>query len=278
MSVDTANQTEIGSDVLVSIVMVTFNAEAVVERTLRSVMAQSQTGLELLCIDGVSRDRTLEIVERYRAEIPKLRVVSEPDDSLYDAMNKGILQARGDYVLFLNAGDFFADDRVLTDLATHLEQSTGPRPTLIYGHTVLEYQNEVRQIRRVRDLSYIAHGQPTIHQSVFFRTEEHARVPYRYKEFPISADYQAMAEMQMLPYGHVMVWDRMVSVFSVDPRSISSRNLRQRLVDAWRVQQRIVRTSLGKRLMSAARRVAAHVYYSLRGLGAGSAKPFIKPK
>lgn len=264
--------------ILLTIIMVTFNAEVVVERTLRSVMAQSQTGLELLCIDGVSTDGTLEIVERYRAGIPGLRVVSEPDDSLYDAMNKGISQARGDYVLFLNAGDYFADDHVLADLATHLDRSAGPRATLIYGHTVLEYQNGMRQIRRVRDLSYIAHGQPTIHQSVFFRTREHARIPYRYKEFPVSADYQAMAEMQMLPHGYVMVWDRAVSVFSVDPGSISSRNLRQRLIDAWRVQQHVVGTSLGRRLLSAARRVAAHVYYSLRGLGAGGVDTVAKPK
>ncbi len=254
---------------VLSIIMVTFNAQDVVEKTLASVAAQDQSALELVCIDGCSRDDTLRKVEAYGARIPGLRIVSEPDDSLYDAMNKGLAQAHGDYVLFLNAGDFFADDAVAADLAALLREQIGPPPTLIYGHTELDYPNGLRRIRPVRRLGYIAHGQPTMHQSVFFRTEAHRQCLYRYHEFPISADYAAMAELQRRAEDRVLVWDRSVAVFTFEPTSVSNRNLRRRLVDAWVIQKDILRVSLVARLSSAARRVLAHVYHNARGARPG---------
>ncbi len=95
----------------VTIITICYNAEEFIERTMKSVEAQTYPNIEYLIIDGVSKDNTLEIVQQYRHIVSK--VVSEPDKSLYDAMNKGIRHATGDYIWFMNAGDRIATPQVL---------------------------------------------------------------------------------------------------------------------------------------------------------------------
>lgn len=89
----------------VSIITVVYNAESLVERTMQSVREQSWPNLQHIVVDGHSTDSTLEVVRKF--ERPALKVVSEKDRGIYDAMNKGLHLASGDYVLFLNAGDEF---------------------------------------------------------------------------------------------------------------------------------------------------------------------------
>ena len=91
-----------------SVITVTYNAEKVLEDTIQSVISQTYHHVEYIIIDGASKDGTMAIVNRYRDRIS--RVVSEPDKGLYDAMNKGIALATGDYLCFLNAGDSFHED------------------------------------------------------------------------------------------------------------------------------------------------------------------------
>ena len=116
---------------LFSIITVTWNAADVIAPTLQSVRQQTSRDYEMLIIDGASSDDTLTIVNK--ASIASLRVFSEPDKGLYDAMNKGIDRARGRYLIFLNAGDRFADDTVLARLAL----LTADNPGVIYGQTQL---------------------------------------------------------------------------------------------------------------------------------------------
>ena len=90
---------------LFSIITVTYNAEKVLERTLRSVAEQSYARIEYIVIDGASTDGTIEMVTSYKSQSPGLvrfEVISEPDKGLYDAINKGLRMATGDYVWFLN--------------------------------------------------------------------------------------------------------------------------------------------------------------------------------
>ena len=91
----------------VSIITITYNAEEFLERTIQSVIAQTYSNIEYVIIDGKSKDGTLKIIEKYRSHIDIL--VSEPDKGLYDAMNKGLDYATGDYIVFMNAGDKIKD-------------------------------------------------------------------------------------------------------------------------------------------------------------------------
>ena len=94
------------TQVRISIVTITFNAQRSLPRTLDSVARQSYGHIEHLIVDGDSKDDTVSIAERYKAAVPyPVVITSEPDKGLYDAMNKGLQRATGDYVLFLNAGD-----------------------------------------------------------------------------------------------------------------------------------------------------------------------------
>ena len=96
---------------LFSIITITFHAEATLPATLQSVESQTFTDYEYLVVDGASTDGTLKIIERYRPHIHT--VISEKDNGLYDAMNKGLALATGDYVCFLNAGDCLHEDDTL---------------------------------------------------------------------------------------------------------------------------------------------------------------------
>ena len=134
-----------------TLITVTYNAEATLERTLRSVAEQTYSNIEHILIDGASKDRTIEVAKKY----PHLtKVVSEPDRGLYDAMNKGLHLATGDYVCFLNAGDKLHGADTLERISLSLALSEKERrinasvsessplgvdrwelPGVLYGHT-----------------------------------------------------------------------------------------------------------------------------------------------
>lgn len=108
-----------------SIITICLNEVDGIEATCQSLISQSLPDREWLVIDGGSTDGTLEVLAKHAAHITRL--VSEPDGGIYDAMNKGIAMARGDYLLFMNGGDRFASGNVLARVAQ------APRVDLIYG-------------------------------------------------------------------------------------------------------------------------------------------------
>ena len=123
----------------ISVITITYNAEHVINRTMESVLSQTYPHVEHLIIDGASGDKTLSMAYAYKMKSDGLNnghevlLTSEPDEGIYDAMNKGLKQATGDYVVFLNAGDRFHDSDVLkhiADIASKVQ-----RPAVIYGHT-----------------------------------------------------------------------------------------------------------------------------------------------
>lgn len=131
-----------------SIITVTFNAEKFLERTIQSVLAQTYPRIEYILVDGASKDGTLAIVENYAPRIDKW--VSEPDAGLYDAMNKGMKMASGDYICFLNAGDSFYEPETLQKMVGSI-QSQSELPDVLYGHTALV--DELGHFKRMRRLA-----------------------------------------------------------------------------------------------------------------------------
>ena len=100
-----------------SVITICLNEERRIDRTLRSAIAQTFPGVEIIVVDGASVDGTLRRVEKYKHRIARL--ISEPDEGIYDAMNKGAACARGDYIIFMNSGDFFYADTVLQEVFDH---------------------------------------------------------------------------------------------------------------------------------------------------------------
>jgi len=115
-------------NIKISLITVVYNAVGLLERTINSVLAQTYPHIEYIIIDGTSTDGTLSIIEKYRTKIDTL--ISEKDKGIYDAMNKGLHNATGDYVLFLNAGDELYSTTTLQEIF-----SLSPNADVYYGNT-----------------------------------------------------------------------------------------------------------------------------------------------
>lgn len=171
-----------------SIITITYNAEKVLEDTIQSVVAQSYRQVEYILVDGASKDGTLAIIERYKSHINT--VISEPDKGLYDAMNKGIAAATGDYLCFLNAGDCLHADNTLHQVVAGIRR--GEWPDILYGDTALVDQE--RHFLRMRRLTPPEHlgwksfkrGMLVCHQA--FWVKRSLAVPYDL-HYRFSADF-----------------------------------------------------------------------------------------
>ena len=117
-----------------TIITVSFNAADNIAETINSVLSQSYNDIEYIIIDGGSTDGTAEIIRQYDGDIAYW--ISEPDKGIYDAMNKGLAKSHGNYILFLNAGDTFFNNEVLTNVYDEIQFSAPNMPDVIYGETV----------------------------------------------------------------------------------------------------------------------------------------------
>ncbi|MBI1222638.1 MAG: glycosyltransferase [Bacteroidetes bacterium] len=148
-----------------SIITVTFNAETFIESTIQSIAEQSFTDREYLVVDGLSRDKTCDILKRYPETVT--RFISEKDAGLYDAMNKAIHMAQGEYIMFLNAGDLFYNK---DSLSKAFEQANDE--DIIYGDTAIidtDYQYVgMRHLRPPANLNWksFKNGMVVCHQSI----------------------------------------------------------------------------------------------------------------
>ncbi|WP_291528173.1 glycosyltransferase family 2 protein [Bacteroides sp. UBA939] len=193
-----------------SVITVTYNAEAVLEDTIQSVIAQTYHHVEYIIVDGASGDGTLAIAGKYRNHIAQL--VSEPDKGLYDAMNKGINLATGDYLCFLNAGDSFHEASTLQAMVHSL--TANELPDVMYGETALV--DKERHFLRMRRLSApetltwksFKQGMLVCHQAFFVRRDivEPYNLQYRF-----SADFdwciRMMKKAQALHNAHLTLID-----------------------------------------------------------------------
>lgn len=175
-----------------SIITCTYNAASTLAYTLESVRRQTWDDVEHIIIDGVSSDETTDMIARYQQEEQrhKVTVICEPDHGLYDAMNKGLSLATGDYLVFINAGDGLHSDHTLADIAAQ----TGHRKCgVIYGDTAIidSEGNSVglRRLRPPKELSWksFADGMLVCHQAFFANTDIAKRTPYALK-YRLSAD------------------------------------------------------------------------------------------
>ena len=168
----------------ISIITVTYNAASVLQRTLDSVKGQSCQQIEHLIIDGASKDDTISMVEAYKAQCPyEVVVLSEPDKGLYDAMNKGLRLATGDYLVFLNAGDTLHANDTLETIVSSL-QTVNKQPGVIYGDTAItDGEGKFLYLRRLRPPKQLSwksfrQGMLVCHQAFYALTAIAKDIPY----------------------------------------------------------------------------------------------------
>jgi glycosyltransferase involved in cell wall biosynthesis len=117
-----------GAKPILSVITIVYNNVSDIERTMLSVLNQTYADIEYIVVDGLSNDGTLEVIKRYKSRIATL--ISEKDEGIYDAMNKGLAVATGDYVIFMNSGDEFYDAGTVTAVF-----AAGDDADIYYGET-----------------------------------------------------------------------------------------------------------------------------------------------
>lgn len=170
----------------VSVVTVTFNCADSFARTAESVLSQDYPLMEYIVVDGASTDGTLDIIGLYKDRIDVL--VSEKDYGVYDAMNKAISLASGNWIIFMNAGDTFASQSVVSTVFK--DNQTGKK--VIYGNTVYLNEDGSKTMHNTPDIAHFEKAlmmyQPYCHQSVFYNIDDKKDCIYDLR-FRICADY-----------------------------------------------------------------------------------------
>lgn len=171
----------------VSIVTIVKNDSAGLEKTVKSVTAQTFQDYEFIIIDGASNDGTPDVINTFKQHFRK--VISEPDNGIYDAMNKGIASASGEYIIFMNAGDVFASPEVLELVFS----SVKGRPDVIYGDYLVDYGYTTRLLHGI-PAEKIWQGMLTSHQSTLVRTELMRSYPFDLN-LKIGADFGTLYKL-----------------------------------------------------------------------------------
>ncbi|OWP33518.1 glycosyl transferase [Prevotella intermedia] len=174
-----------------SVITITYNAADVLQPTLDSVLMQDFPTVEHIIVDGASTDNTVTIAEAYKemsdsAENEHIvRIYSEPDKGLYDAMNKGLVRAKGDYVVFLNAGDRFPTADTLEKVALAAEVGDGEEcPAVVYGNTdIIDEKGNFLYHRRLQPPEKLTwrsfrDGMLVCHQAFYARLDIARKTPF----------------------------------------------------------------------------------------------------
>ena len=151
-----------------TVITIVYNNVRDIERTINSVLKQTYKSIEYIIIDGKSTDGTLTIIEKYKSNISK--IVSEPDKGIYDAMNKGLALATGDYVLYMNSGDEIYDEQTVEDVF-----ASAPGADIYYGETEM-YNDNWESLGRRRheapdqfDWKSFKYGMSISHQAIYIK-------------------------------------------------------------------------------------------------------------
>jgi glycosyltransferase involved in cell wall biosynthesis len=214
-----------------SVITIVYNNVRDIERTMLSVLGQTYTNIEYIIVDGLSNDGTLQVINKYQDRISKL--ISEKDNGIYDAMNKGLATATGDYVIFMNSGDeFYAADTVAKVF------STADDADIYYGETEMiddsgqslgQRRHQAPAAFTWRDFKY---GMSISHQAIYIRRTLTEPFDSRYQ---LSADIDWIIRAAKKAHKIVNV-NRYVAKYLVG--GMSKKRHRQSLQERFNIMQR----------------------------------------
>lgn len=177
----------------ISIITVVWNNEKTIKNAIESVLRQTYKDIEYIIIDGASTDGTVEVVKSYGDKISKF--VSEPDNGLYDAMNKGIALASGDVVGILNSDDFYIDNGVIERVVKEFEKSQAGS---VFADLVYVKSDNLNKVVRYYDSSHFtpqkfAYGWMPAHPTFFVRRWVYKKYGLFRTDLKIAADFDILA-------------------------------------------------------------------------------------
>ena len=214
----------------VSIVTVAYNSVKTLTDTIKSVLGQTYDNIEYIIIDGASNDGTLDIIKEYEQMFGgRFRWISEKDNGIYDAMNKGIQMATGDVIGILNSDDFFTSDDVIQRMVSSFED---PQLDAIYGD--IHFIRDVQPDKCVRYYSskpfrplWLRFGYMPAHPSFYCRKEVFRKAGLYKTDYKIGADYEMMVRLFMVY--HIRAKYLPIDFVTMRTGGISTRDLNSRL-------------------------------------------------
>ena len=181
----------------ISIITVCLNRQKVIRETIESVLSQNYNNIEYILIDGGSSDGSLESINSYSSDIDYL--ISEPDNGIYNAINKGLLKATGDIVGLLHAGDLFYDNNVISNVVNCFKQGDSD---LIYGHSVVYTEDRKKIIRKNVSPKYkdnlMKFGWFPSHQSIYVKSSVFDQCGGYNEDYKIAADYEFLLRVLLV--------------------------------------------------------------------------------
>lgn len=216
-------------NVRISIVTATYNSVKTLGDTIKSVQEQTYGDIEYVIVDGDSNDGTLELIQRYEPLFNgRMKWISEKDDGIYDAMNKGIKMATGDIVGFLNSDDYFTTNDVIERMAVAFNNDIDS----VYGdiHFIRNGQPD-RYIRYYSSKHFrplwLRFGFMPAHPSFYCRREIYNKVGLYKTDYKIGSDYEMMVRLFMVH--HIRAKYLPIDFVTMRIGGASTRNIRSRL-------------------------------------------------
>lgn len=223
---------------LITIVTVCYNSVELIEKTLKSVLKQRYANKEYVVIDGASTDGTKKIVEQYIDSIDFF--VSEPDKGIYHAMNKAVEVAKGEWVIFMNAGDLFLDNEVLEKVS----QSLCIETDVLYGDILTARNGDLVLKEAPPEITHL-HRMSFCHQAVFTRTSLLRSFPFDEK-YKLSADFKLYKQLSLKEFVFkrlpipITIYDRTGLSNSQRSRGLAENIAIIKEIDNWQEKLRLL--------------------------------------
>lgn len=202
------------NNIKITVVTVCYNALETIEKTIVSVLNQTYNNIEYIIVDGASNDGTVGIINKYSDKLAFF--ISEPDKGIYDAMNKAIDQATGEWIIFMNSGDCFASNKLVSDIFDSYRGDAG----VIFGNTLLKQGKKIKSNKgRINKGDF----PNLVHQSTFVRTKLMKSFHFD-TAFVISADFAFLYKLYKSNIEFYYV-DKDVSVYDMSGLSSTNREI-----------------------------------------------------
>lgn len=198
--------------VSLSVIVPTYNSEKTIDRCLKSVIFQTYQNLEICILDGGSSDNTIKKVENFCSSFKNIKIVSEPDQGVYDAMNKGIDIAQGNWLYFLGSDDEVFDTDVFLDISNTLASK---KFGIIYGNVYISDDTLWAKAGEVYDGFFDLKkllNKNICHQAIFYRKELFQRFGKYNLKYPVCADWEI--NLRLFPKTDSFYLDRIIANFS----------------------------------------------------------------
>lgn len=203
-----------------SIITINYNNAEGLSQTIKSIVSQTFIDYEFIIIDGGSTDGSVELIKQYTANITYW--VSEKDNGIYNAMNKGIIHAQGEYCVFMNSGDYFYDDNVLKQINV-----INAEEDVIVGKVSINRSGMIMSPPPIRELSlYHLYSGAIPHQGAFIRTSLLKKHPYD-ESLRIAADWKFFVQTLILNNCSIRYLDEYIAIYDINGISSTSQDLMQ---------------------------------------------------